>query len=250
MTIAGPRVAPLANVAKLLSLINRCADRTPGLPGMATFYGPSGDGKSYAAMYAANHCGAILVQAKSTWAKKDMCEAILKEMDIPARGRINDMVERIGENLMVTNRPLMVDEADFLVEKKMAEILRDIYEICQCPVILIGEEALPQKLTRWERIHGRMLDWVGTEAATLHDAQLLAGIYAHDVEIDDALLKRMVDDCHGSVRRISSNLDHVKQFALSKGLTRVGVNDWAQRTFLTGKAAPPRVGTMKRAALG
>jgi len=58
-------VAPLRNVAALMELLERVMNRTPGLPGMATFHGFSGYGKSFAAMYAANKYRAYLVQEKA-----------------------------------------------------------------------------------------------------------------------------------------------------------------------------------------
>ena len=43
-----PSIAPLRNVAALISLVERVQDRSMGLPGMAVFYGPSGWGKTTA----------------------------------------------------------------------------------------------------------------------------------------------------------------------------------------------------------
>ena len=51
----------------------------------------------------------------------------------------------------------MIDEADYLVSRHMIEVIRDIYESSRATIILIGEEMLPQSLTRWERVHNRML---------------------------------------------------------------------------------------------
>lgn len=244
-----PGVAPLTNVAALETLVRCCVDRTEGLPGMATFYGPSGDGKSYAAIYVRHKFDAVLVQVKSTWAKKDLCENILKEMGILPRGRIAQMAEEIAENLLQTDRVLLVDEADYAAEKKMVEVLRDIYEGSFSPVILIGEEKLPQKLTRWERLHNRMLAQVGTQPASETDAKLLARLYAQGIDIDAALLARLMAECHGSVRRMVVNINHVREFAMLHGINTVTLGDWADRDFQTGHAPQPRNGTMRRAGI-
>lgn len=229
-------VAPLRNVAALNTLVERLKGRTATLPGLATFYGPSGFGKTYAATYATIRHRAITVQMNSVWTKKSLCEAILIEMgQAPARG-IAPMVAQISRALAISDRPLIVDEADYLVRHQMVELIRDIYEGSGAAIILIGEEQLPQKLAAWERFHGRMLDWVCAEKANLSDVAHLARFYARGVEVTSDLQERMLTASDGSVRRIVVNLDRVREFAQRKGLKAVGLDDWGQQEFFSGNA--------------
>ena len=46
-------IAPLKNVTLMNALVERVMNRSPGLPGMATFHGFSGYGKTSAATYVA-----------------------------------------------------------------------------------------------------------------------------------------------------------------------------------------------------
>lgn len=245
-----PSIAPLRNVAALNTLIERLITRGGesgvDLPGMATFYGPSGDGKSTAGIYVRNRFDAVLVQCKSTWTKASLCRAVLTEMGLPVTGTIDAMAERITEALAVTDRCLIVDEADFLVQRRMIEVLRDIYEGSKAPVILIGEEGMPQKLRAWERIHGRMLDWVATQPAELADVRHLAKIYAPGVEIDAPMMERVLAESRLSIRRICVNLDSILQFARRQGLARVGIEDWGRRALFTGEAPEPRGRVVRR----
>jgi len=246
-----PSIAPLRNVAALHTLverlINRGAETGADLPGMATFYGPSGDGKSTAGIYVRNRFDAVLVQCKSTWTKASLCRAILTEMGLPPTGTIDAMAERITEALAISDRCLIVDEADFLVQRRMIEVLRDIYEGSKAPVILIGEEGMPQKLRAWERIHNRMLDWVATQPAEMADVRHLAKIYAPGIEIDEAMAKRVLDESRLSIRRICVNLDSILQFARLQGLDRVTVEAWGRRSLFTGEAPEPRGRIARRA---
>ena len=61
--------APLRNVVAMVALIDRVMNRSHNLPGMATFYGPSGFGKTSAAIYTTIKFQAITVQVKSVWTK-------------------------------------------------------------------------------------------------------------------------------------------------------------------------------------
>jgi len=233
-------VAPLRNVAALTALIDRVQNRAIGLPGMACFYGWSGFGKSTAAIYAANKFQAVLVQCKSAWTKKSVCSAILAELGLPAKGNTADMVDRIAAELAVQGVPLIIDEADHVVARKMVEIVRDIYEGSQAPVILIGEELLPQKLKEWERVHGRMLDWVAAQPADMSDLNHLAAIYAPGLAIDDALKSDLLRMSHGSTRRVCVNLAQLSERAQVLGVERMGKDDFDQRAFFTGAAPVPR----------
>ena len=233
-------VAPLRNVAALVALIDRVSSRALGLPGMACFYGPSGYGKSTAAVYAENRFQAFQVQVKSAWSKKKFCEAILAEMSLRPARTIGDMIDQISERLAVTGVPLLIDEADHLVSRKMIELVRDIYEGSQAPVILIGEELLPQKLQEWERVHGRMLAWVGADPASMDDLEKLLPIYSGGVRIDADLRSACLKHSNKSIRRLSVNIADIASEARKLGREEMRLQDYDLRRFFTGAAPAPR----------
>lgn len=233
-------VAPLRNVAALVALIDRVQRRASGLPGLATFYGPSGFGKTTAGVYAANRFQAYQVQVKSVWTGRKFCEAILTDLAIRPHRTIADMVDQISEELARTGRPLLIDEADHLVARNMIEIVRDIYESSGATVILIGEELLPQKLQKWERVHGRMLDWVGAEPGCIGDVGHLSPIYCRGIELSPDLQDYLLKVSQRSIRRICINLERVREFAETRGLDKVDLSDWGKADFFTGEAPAPR----------
>lgn len=235
-------VAPLANVGICVAAIDRALSRSEHLPGMITFYGPSGYGKSTAAAYAANKLRAYYVQCLSAWTKKSFLVHVLKEMGVRAAPTIADMTLQVAEELALSGRPLIIDEMDHLAEKKAVEIVRDIYEASGgAAILLIGEEGLPGKLRRWERFHGRMLDWVPAQPADIDDARHLRELYCRHVKIADDLLSRVTDIARGSVRRICVNLDRIEYTARNEGLTEIDLPTWGDRDLFTGEAPRRRV---------
>ena len=229
-------VAPLRNVVAMVALIDRVLNRSHNLPGMATFYGPSGFGKTSATIYATIKFQAITVQVKSVWTKKTLCEAILSEIGASPEATISRMVDQISQHLALSGAPLLIDEADYLVKRGMIEIVRDIYEGSGSPVILIGEEVLPQKLRVWERVHGRILDWVAAQPGDLTDVGHLARIYAPGIELSADLRAKVLQASHGSIRRICVNLDRIREHAVIRGVTKISLADWSGQTFFTGVA--------------
>lgn len=234
-------IAGITNVALCHQAIQRAFDREAHLPGMAVFYGPSGYGKSVAASYSANTFDAIYVECKSCWTRKPFLEAIQKAMGMKIGKNMSEMVDQIAEEMAKSNRPLIIDEFDHLVERNWVEIVRDIYEASQGSILLIGEEQLPRKLQKWERFHGRILDFFPAQPVSLADVDELKKIYANGLDIENGLIEKLHKSSNGSARRACVNLDRIREFAHQIGTTTITVADWGDRDFFTGEAPRRRV---------
>lgn len=231
--------APLRNLRTLDDLVVKAINRPMHLPGIVNFSGPSGFGKSTAAAFIAAKYGAYHVEIRSTWTKKSLLESLLKTMGIPAGATVNQMLNQVSEELSLSQRPLIFDEFDYAVAKEgLVDLVRDIYEQSMAPIVIIGEEKLPQKLQRWERFHGRIMEWAKAEPAGLDDAKALNRHYAPEVTAQDDLLEVLVGEARGSVRRIVTNLDRIAYFARSEGLKSIGRKEWGDRPLHT--STPPR----------
>lgn len=233
--------APLQNVALCNGALERAINRPAHLPGLVCFYGPSGWGKSTAAAYVANKHRAYYVECKSSWTKKALLTAVLKEMGAAPAKTLYEMADQISEQLVLSGRPLIIDEVDHIVTKKAVEVIRDIYEGSNAAVLLIGEELLPAKLREWERFHNRMLDWVPAQPCDIADARQLATLYCREVAIADDLLTRIQDISRGAARRIAVNIEVIRQAGLTEGLDHMDLATWGDRPLYSGEAPKRRV---------
>lgn len=234
-------VAPLRNIERLSILTKMVLDRDPHLPGIVTFSGPSGFGKSTAAAYVAAQQQAYYVEFRSAWTRKAFLEGLLQTMGIGTKGpsTVYTMAEQAAYELSSSARPLILDEFDHAVNQNLVELVRDVYELSKSPLILIGEEQLPQKLQKWERFHGRIMEWEQAQPASLEDAQKLNRHYASDLVIGDDLLGVLVEQSRGSVRRIVTNLERIATFARGRGLPKIGKAEWGGREL--HMATPPQI---------
>jgi DNA transposition AAA+ family ATPase len=230
--------APLRNIKLLEELLLRAVNREPHLPGIVTFSGPSGFGKSTAVGYVAGQHNAIYVEVRSIWTQKAFLEAILRSMGINAARTIAAMADQVSEELALSQRPLMLDEADNLIQRNLIELVRDLYEQSKAPLVLIGEELLPQKLKRWERFHGRVMDWQQAKPADAADVVALVRHYTPDIELRDDLIERLVQEANGSVRRIVTNIDKIAYVARGEGWKKVGLAEWGKRALHS--STPPQ----------
>ncbi|WP_319774444.1 ATP-binding protein [Breoghania sp.] len=230
---AGGSIAPLKNVASLMTLIETLRNRAFGLPGIGVFSGHSGFGKSVAAQYAMNRTGAIYVEVRDYWRPKRLCEALLNELgEMKPRGTLakmmDDIIYRVGD---APDRALIIDEADKLVDGCMIELIRDIHETTQAPVVLIGEENLPKKLEKHERVHNRVLDFQLANPCDQEDTAALARLLVPDLRLSSDLLEDVRTRTSGRARRIATTLHEIGQHARNNGLTEIDRASYGGRIF-------------------
>ena len=235
---------PLANVVLLDAALFRAMRRPEHLPGIVCFYGPAGYGKTKAAMAAAVKHDGYYIHCAASWNRAAVLHYILQAMGSSPAQSVWRMTEQVCERLAVTGRPLLVDEADKLVEKKSVDLIRDLYDGSGSAVLLIGEESLPARLARWERFHSRVLEWCPAQGVTRDDCRALALLYCPDTEIGDDLIAKITAVSRGSARRAAVNLDMARRLATENGLKTVGMKEWGKKDFYTGEAS----NTIRRAA--
>lgn len=241
-------VAPLANVTRLMALIDRTQNRRHGLPGMGCFYGKAGFGKTTGGTYATNTLNACHVEAEPVGGTKNLLQMIVTELGERPKKTVPDLLHQAQEALAISGRCLIIDEADHILKTTMIEAVRAIHDKSGAPVILMGEELLPQRLQAWERVHGRMLAWVEAEPATLADVGHLARVYAQDVVIAPDLCEAILTASKASMRYISTNLAAIAEYAAVRGLERVGKADLGAMAFHTGEPPTLRRGAVPLAA--
>lgn len=233
--------APLQNVALCHTALERALHRPAHLPGLVCFYGPSGWGKTTAACYVANRHRAYYVEAKSSWTRKALLTAILKEMGVAPGRTIYEMTDQVAEQLVLSRRPLIVDEMDHIIAKRAVDVIRDIYDLSRAAILVIGEELMPAKLREWERFHNRMLEWVGAQPCDIEDGRQLAQLYAAEVEIAEDLIARIVEVSRGAAQRICVNIELVRQEAMTRGIDVMDLAAWGERALYSGDAPKRRV---------
>ncbi|WP_083592519.1 ATP-binding protein [Aurantimonas sp. 22II-16-19i] len=220
--------APLKNVVNMMVLIDAMRSRDQHSSSLAVFSGPSGYGKSFAARYAQNYTQGIYVEVKFGWTRKIFLTSLLIELgENNPRGTCGDMyleiVKRLGSDPM---RPLIIDEADYLLDKGLVEYARDFGDSAGVPVILIGEEKLPSKLALIEKVDNRVLERVLAVPCDLDDAKTLARLLCPKLDLSDGLLQQFLDKTKGRTQRLVNTLNDVRKFARRSGTDTLDVETY------------------------
>lgn len=231
--------APTQNVTLFRELTKRLLSRDLGELAFGVFYGPSGYGKTVSAMSSAITYRSHYVRMGSTWSTKALADEICRKLFLKPRGTSSTALTDIVEQLCSDpGRPLIIDEADFLVKRDLIDFVRDIVDMSKTPVILIGEELLPQKMRKFERAHNRVLEFVQAQPTSASEAKMFASLRAPKITLGDDLIDAIVEAGGGRARRICRNIDVAKELAKARGLTHLGLKEWGNSTFFDGE--PPK----------
>jgi len=223
-------IAPLSNVVRFTELLEALLSRPPGLPGFGVFYGRAGRGKTFAATYAINKHRAHYVECDFTWTQKAFCEALMVEIGLLSpRTVLNKPIYRavaeIGDYFADNpRRALIIDEADFLVKRRMIEIVRAIYKHCAsagASIILIGEENMPNALKMWERVDSRVLKSSNAAPISGADIAVLARIIMPGVTVPQDVIEKLRKSTNGSARRAVTRLYDLREVANTRDLSEI-----------------------------
>ena len=233
-------VAPLANVARLVTLLKRLQNRAHGLPGMGCFYSPPGFGKTTAGVWVTNKSRACHIQALHFGGTKKLLTMIVTELGLKPARTVSDLYDQAVQEFGRTNRPLIIDDAHLIAQQSTIETVRLLFDNTEVPIILMGEELLPQRLRNWAQVDSRIMSWVAAEPATADDVSHLAAIYAPKLALDAAMLAAILSVSAGSLRKVSTNLAFVAEHAAVLGVVKISRADWGDKPFLTRDAPQAR----------
>lgn len=216
------------------------------LPKLAAFVGPAGFGKTTAATQGIVDSDAYYLRMFSTWSKKDLADAIANVIGAETvGGTVTNKINEIIKVLDLEDKPLIIDEADYLFEKaSLYGLIRDIHDgIGNYPIIFIGEENLPAKIKAKadKRFFDRLLDIQYAKETTLDEAREFslqhAGVHGFNIVIADDLLNEIVKQSKGHARRIATNVHLVFQYGLSlaEAVEKIDLNMWGKRPLHNGE---------------
>lgn len=224
-------IAETRNIATLAGVARKIRARPADLPGIVAIVGHPGVGKTQACVWLRDRTDAVFLRAKSVWTVRSLIDDMARELRVDASGRRGVVYDRVIEALAISARPVIVDEADYLLSASaLLDAVRDIHDLAQTPLFVVGMERFLAKAQRHEQFASRIAEAVRFEWADLADARAVAETCC-DVAFGDDLLERMVRATKGSLRRIKVALLQVEMWADAEGLSRVTTADWGDRPF-------------------
>ena len=158
------------NVKNFIGLVENLLNKPKNIPKMGLIYGEPGLGKSQTALWLACKYDAIYLRATNLMTGRWLLEEIAKEMDEIPRYLTSDNFNLIVQKLKQKPQLIIVDEIDYLMNNlKTIEILRDIHDETNCPIIFVGMGLAHKKLERYKHLFDRFSEIVKFETFGVND---------------------------------------------------------------------------------
>ena len=152
------------NVKNFIGLVENLPNKPKNIPKMGLIYGEPGLGKSQTALWLACKYDAIYLRATNLMTGRWLLEEIVKEMDEIPRYLTSDNFNLIVQKLKQKPQLIIVDEIDYLMNNlKTIEILRDIHDETNYPIIFVGMGLAHKKLERYKHLFDRFSEIVKFE---------------------------------------------------------------------------------------
>lgn len=167
------------NVQRYMTGIETLQTPVRGRIGMMLAYGPPGTGKTEAGMWYAAQNDVPYIRAKDITSRRSLLSNVVAELGEAPSFRSDALFDQAVEQLIERPRVILIDEVDYLMRGGMVEILRDINDITNSPIVLMGMEQADKKLKRFRHLYDRITAVVRFE---LFDEQEVANLAAQICE--------------------------------------------------------------------
>ena len=218
------------NVRKFQTAIQRINHNRRGMERMALVTGEVGLGKTEAALYYGAHNGAVIIRMWEMMSGHWLLRELVKELGVEPAWRTEKLVDQLKEHLLPKPRTIILDEVDrFLMNqdrKKIAvlETLRDIHDVCHCPMVFVGEEWIDKKIKRLPRLYDRIVEIARFEKFKVNDVKQFIGELS-EYQFGDDAVEKITQESGGRIRPIMNLINRAEDAAKIGQLKMITAKD-------------------------
>lgn len=158
------------NVKNFIGLVENLVNKPKNIPKMGLVYGEPGLGKTQTALWLACKYDGIYLRASNLMTGRWLLDGLIKEMDELPRYLTSDNFNLVVKKLKANPKVIFIDEIDYLMNNfKTVEILRDLHDETDCPIIIIGMGLAHRKLERYKHLYDRFSEILKFETFGVSD---------------------------------------------------------------------------------
>lgn len=221
-------VKTISNYERFRTGISAVEARGAAEASMLLVTGEAGYGKSQTVDHWAVQSGAVYLRAKVEWTPHYFMTELAETLKLDARGRAKDLFGRIAGTVGGQQIPLVIDEAEHCLRDgaQVLEAVRDLSDLTEVMVILVGMEQVQAKIARYAQISSRIAKVVTFQPATPEDVAEFCKHLA-EVEISADLVAEIHRQSAGRVREILNAIATCERSAKRNGAAKVGLAEMA-----------------------
>lgn len=193
------QIVKTKNVQAFFSGLEVLQKGVKGRMGMMLVFGPPGTGKTFITQKQAMEDDTVYVRCKYIDKPKSLLHSIVAELGEEPRGFTSQLFNQALEQLLMRPRTLILDEADYMVHAGIIEIIRDLNDMANTPIIISGMGNIDKKLQRFPHLVDRIRAIVQFKLFDLAEIKLL-GKQVCEAELDDGAYEYIAKTGQGKFR--------------------------------------------------
>ncbi len=201
-----------SNVDRFLSSIGAVEDRGASEACFLLVGGQAGYGKSRTGAWWAIQNNAVLIRVKAAATPHWVMSDLVKELGEQAPARtVEDLFGQALGSLAKNRRPIVLDEVEHALHDLRAfEIIRDISDLVEVPIVLIGREFVAGRLKRHRQIWTRISAIADFQPATMDDVAKCCRELC-EVPVADEVIALIHEQSEGHIREIIKAIKNVER---------------------------------------
>lgn len=193
---------------------------TAGRNGMMLVTGKPGTGKTETCKRQAVNSDAVYVRCRYVDTPRNLLSSIVTELGEEPRGYTGKLFNQAKDHLLAQPQPklIILDEVDYLVANKgMIEIVRDLNDESNAPIIITGMEHLGKKLQRFPHLYDRIRAVVHFELFEKSEIKTLASKIC-EAQLDDSAIEYTHNRSGGKLRLTMDIFEMAERLAKQNNL--------------------------------
>lgn len=210
------------NVKNFIGLVENLVNKPKNIPKMGLVYGEPGLGKTQTTLWLACKYDGIYLRASNLMTGRWLLDDLIKEMDELPRYLTSDNFNLVVKKLKANPKVIFIDEIDYLMNNfKTVEILRDLHDETDCPIILIGMGLAHRKLERYKHLYDRFSEILKFETFGVSDiAQIVNELSQVPISADAV---EYIHQKYNRFRQIVQLINKLETLAKENNLTDINL---------------------------
>lgn len=208
------------NVKNFIGLVENLINKPKNIANMGLVYGEPGLGKSQTALWLACKYDGIYLRATNLMTGRWLLEELVKELNQIPRYLTSDNFNLVVKKLKQNPQVIFIDEIDYLMNNyKSIEILRDIHDETNCPIIFIGMGLAHRKLERYTHLYDRFSEVLKFETFGVNDLSQIFNQLSETPFTPDAI--EYIHSKYNRFRQIVQLINQMENFAKDNNLVEI-----------------------------
>ncbi len=207
------------NVKEFVGFMEELKSLPPNIPKIALVYGEYGLGKSETIKWWTFKNDCIYVRATKGMSVRWLLSEISEELGEEAYWHSQETFNIIENKLKQNPKTIIIDEVDYLINNNVIEILRDLHDRTNCPLVLVGMANIDKKLSRYPHLKDRIYKAFKFKSYDSQDVKQII-FELSEIPINSNGLEYLATR-HNQFRQIVKLINKVEKLAKTNSITEL-----------------------------